>query len=145
MPAFPLSRRLALRLGLAARSLPGVSVRQLVGLLLAKTLRRAGEIGVRRALGATPEQLKWYRRKVQDKGQANIDQEYALDPETCFLVLGRPFFDRGVTAALMAAACDPVTVEQVRREGAVGVAELVRSSCTANGRKHDTHPLWGQA
>ena len=73
-----------------------------------------------RALGATPEQIKWYRRKVQDKGQANIDQEYALDPETCFLVSGRPFFDRGVTAALMAAACDPVTVEQVRRDGAVG-------------------------
>lgn len=71
-------------------------------------------------LGATPEQIKWYRGKVADKGQSNIDQEYALDPETCFLVSGRPFFDRDRTAALFAAACDAVTVEQVRRDGAVG-------------------------
>jgi len=72
------------------------------------------------ALGATPAQIKWYRRKVQDKGQANIDQEYALDPETCFLVSGRPFFDRAVTASLLAAATDPAQAFPIRREGAVG-------------------------
>jgi len=76
------------------------------------------------ALGGTPAQIKWYRAKVADKGQANIDQEYALDPETCFLVSGRPFFDRAVTAALMAAACDPQQAFPIRREGAVGTLSV---------------------
>jgi hypothetical protein len=53
------------------------------------------------ALGLTAGQLKWYRAKVIDKGQAAVDQEYPSDPETCFLVSGRGFFDALVTNALL--------------------------------------------
>jgi hypothetical protein len=76
------------------------------------------------ALGASPAQLKWYRAKVADKGQSNIDQEYALDDETCFLVSGSPFFDRAATAALFAAARDPLSVEHIHRDGAVGTLSI---------------------
>lgn len=45
--------------------------------------------------GVTPEQLKWYRRQLAGKGgdAAKMRQEYPSDPETCFLVSGRSFFD----------------------------------------------------
>lgn len=56
------------------------------------------------AAGVKPEQLKWYRRKVAEKGQALVDQEYPSDPETCFLVSGRGFFDQGVTSRLLGKA-----------------------------------------
>lgn len=52
----------------------------------------------------SPEQLKWYRQKVAEKGQDLTDQEYPSDSETCFLVAGRCFFDRTVTKALLAIA-----------------------------------------
>lgn len=58
--------------------------------------------------GVRPEQLKWYRRKVGEKGQALTDQEYPSDPETCFLVTGRGFFDQAVTSALIERASDPI-------------------------------------
>jgi hypothetical protein len=51
--------------------------------------------------GITREQLKWYRAKVEDKGQDKTDQEYPSDPETCFLVSGRSFFELGVTNRLI--------------------------------------------
>lgn len=62
------------------------------------------------ALGVKPEQLKWYRRKVAEKGQDLTDQEYPSDPETCFLVSGRSFFDSAQTTALLNAARDPIEV-----------------------------------
>jgi hypothetical protein len=60
--------------------------------------------------GITPEQLKWYRRKVSEKNgnQALVDQEYPSDVETCFLASGRLFFERTVTAALLAKAKPPI-------------------------------------
>ncbi len=61
------------------------------------------------AHGVTPEQLKWYRAKVVDKGgQDKTDQEYPSDPDTCFLVSGRGFFDQAVTTRLIELAIPPV-------------------------------------
>lgn len=76
------------------------------------------------ALGAGPEQLKWYRSKVNDKGQDDTDQEYASDPETCFLVSGRACFDKAVTGRLLANACDPMGIVEIRRSGAVGACKV---------------------
>jgi hypothetical protein len=56
------------------------------------------------AAGCKPEQLKWYRRKVAEKGADKTAQEYPSDPETCFLVSGRGFFDEPTTARLLADA-----------------------------------------
>lgn len=58
--------------------------------------------------GITQEQLKWYRAKVLDKGQDKTDQEYPSDPETCFLVSGRGFFDQRVTTSLISKAKEPI-------------------------------------
>lgn len=68
--------------------------------------------------GISPEQLKWYQAKVADKGQALVDQEYPSDPETCFLVSGRMFFDAAQTTRLLAAARDPV---DTRKSGRVRI------------------------
>src|SRR5262249_50199521 len=62
--------------------------------------------------GISPEQLKWYRRKVSEKGQALTDQEYPTAPETCFLASGRLFFDREVTARLLAETRPPIDVRE---------------------------------
>jgi hypothetical protein len=58
--------------------------------------------------GVKPEQLKWYRRKIADKGQDQVDQEYPSDPETCFLTSGRAFFDQAVNKALIERAPNPI-------------------------------------
>jgi hypothetical protein len=58
--------------------------------------------------GISAEQLKWYRAKVQDKGQDKVDQEYPSDADTCFLVSGRGFFDQQTTTRLLEKATDPV-------------------------------------
>lgn len=59
-------------------------------------------------LGITPEQLRWYRAKVAEKGQNLVDQEYPTDPETCFLVSGRSFFDQSVTSQLLNQTKEPI-------------------------------------
>ncbi len=61
--------------------------------------------------GVSPEQIKWYRRKVAEKGPTKTTQEYPSDPDTCFLVSGRCFFDQGVTAGLLTKATEPIAVE----------------------------------
>jgi len=63
------------------------------------------------ARGIRPEQLLWYQRKVAEKGQDLADQEYPSDSATCFLVSGRLFFDRTVTARLHAQTVPPLWVE----------------------------------
>jgi len=72
------------------------------------------------ALGVTPDQLKWYRDKVEDKGQSLVDQEYPSDPETCFLVSGRGFFDQLVTSALLAKVKGPI---ESRKQGRIRIYE----------------------
>lgn len=45
----------------------------------------------------TPEQLKWYQQQIANPmkgGQANVDQEYPSDEESCWLFDGRMFFDK---------------------------------------------------
>jgi hypothetical protein len=70
--------------------------------------------------GVTPEQLKWYRNKVADKGQPLVDQEYPSDPETCFLISGREFFDQGVTSRLLTQTKQPI---EVRKSGRIRIYE----------------------
>lgn len=73
------------------------------------------------AKGATPEQLKWYRQKVADKkSQDLVDQEYPLDPDTCFITAGRLFFDRERTKSLLATTTDPIETKSVGRDGSHG-------------------------
>lgn len=72
--------------------------------------------------GVRPEQLKWYRRKLSEKGsQELLDQEYPSDPETCFLVSGRVFFDMAVTNAMASAARAPI---ETGERGALRIWEL---------------------
>jgi len=62
--------------------------------------------------GATPENIKWYRRKVAEKKRQDlVDQEYPSDPETCFIAAGRTFFDRDTTVALRTRTREPIAVE----------------------------------
>lgn len=68
--------------------------------------------------GGTPEQLKWYRKKVADKkSQDLVDQEYPLDEDTCWLIAGRLFFDKDRTKELRAHAREPIETKTVGREG----------------------------
>jgi hypothetical protein len=60
------------------------------------------------AQGVKPEQLKWYRAKVLEKGPDKTDQEYPSDPDTCFLVSGRGFFEQATTKKLIEAATAPI-------------------------------------
>lgn len=71
-------------------------------------------------LGVAPEQLKWYRQKVAEKGQALVDQEYPSDPETCFLVSGRTFFDQEATTKLLSSAKEPL---EARKSGRIRIYE----------------------
>lgn len=62
--------------------------------------------------GCTIEQVKWYRHKVQLKGADQTDQEYPSDPETCFLVSGRTFFDKDITSRLLKGCTrEPISTE----------------------------------
>lgn len=72
------------------------------------------------AKGVPAECLKWYRWKIKDKG-GNADlvaQEYPSDPESCFLVSGRTFFDQGRTKELLAGITDAIETIRVRISGA---------------------------
>src|SRR4051812_6053047 len=60
------------------------------------------------ARGVSPDQLKWYRRKVAEKGAALTAQEYPSDPDSCFLVSGRSFFDQDTTTKLFTAVAEPI-------------------------------------
>ncbi len=71
-------------------------------------------------LGVTAPQIKWYRRKVAEKGKALTAQEYPSDPETCFLVSGREFFEQDITTALLAKASPPL---ETRKNGRIRIFE----------------------
>lgn len=70
--------------------------------------------------GATPEQLKWRRLKIADKGLANFNQEYPEDPESCFLVSGSSYFDSERTTEQIAAAQGATPLE-VRAHGRIRI------------------------
>lgn len=64
------------------------------------------------ALGVTPEQLKWRRAKIVDKGLDDFNQEYPSDPETCFLVSGRGFFDAHAIQQNLKVCREPIETRQ---------------------------------
>jgi hypothetical protein len=71
--------------------------------------------------GVRPEQLKWYQRKLGEKGRQDIvDQEYPSDPDTCFLSSGRMFFDAATTTALLTKAVDAPVTQAIRDSGVTG-------------------------
>jgi hypothetical protein len=67
------------------------------------------------ALGVTPEQLKWRRLKIEDKGRDLFNQEYPEDPDICFLTSGRTFFDQKATAAQLLLAQAPIETRERER------------------------------
>lgn len=71
--------------------------------------------------GLAPEQIKFYRKQVEDLGD-KAEQEFPSDKDTCFLVSGRCFFDVAVLKALILAAVPkrPVEVLEIRAAGAYG-------------------------
>ena len=74
-------------------------------------------------LGVTPEQLKWFRNTVADKGgQAKVDQEFATDPDSCFLLSGRPFFATAALEAMKTASLGrgPRRLDEIRELAAYG-------------------------
>lgn len=90
------------------------------------------------AQGVKPEQLKWYRRKVSEKGQGLTDQEYPSDPETCFLVSGRCFFEQSITTELLQKAVNPIELldrDRVRiwKQPEPGHGYLVASDTSEGG------------
>lgn len=62
--------------------------------------------------GVTPEQLKWYRAKREDAGPDKTAQEFPTDPESCFLISGRPFFDLDAIQKLIHRATNPIRVDK---------------------------------
>lgn len=77
------------------------------------------------AKGATPEQLKWYRQKVADKkSQDLVDQEYPLDPDTCFITSGRLFFNVDRTKALIGLAREPIETRVIGKHGSQGALRI---------------------
>jgi hypothetical protein len=73
--------------------------------------------------GVSPEQLKWRRLKIADKGgESAFDQEYPSDPETCFLVSGSGYFDSTQTTLLIAKATSAEPIE-TRKHGLVRIWE----------------------
>ncbi len=77
--------------------------------------------------GISPEQLKWYRAKLAAKTADLTDQEYPTDSERCFLVSGRGFFDKAITAALMSQTREPIRVELA---GALRIWEMPRAGAS---------------
>jgi hypothetical protein len=64
-----------------------------------------------------PEQVKWYRQKSRGERGHLVKQEYPSDPYSCFLGIGRSFFEMSVvlpmiTTAINAEAPDTYTVSQ---------------------------------
>ncbi|MGE0792472.1 MAG: hypothetical protein AB7S26_42755, partial [Sandaracinaceae bacterium] len=76
--------------------------------------------------GATPEQLKWYRKKVVDKGQDDADQEYPADEDTCWLAAGRLYFDRDRVRENHGKSTPPIETRTVGREGSLGQFRIWR-------------------
>lgn len=74
-------------------------------------------------VGVSPEALKWYRRTVGDRGsQTLVDQEFVSDPDSCFLLSGRPFFsiERLEEMRTKAQKAKAIEVLDYRTDGAAG-------------------------
>lgn len=74
------------------------------------------------ARGVSAECLKWYRWKIAEKG-GNADlvaQEYPSDPDSCFLLSGRCFFDTKLIAEGLIEAVEAPIAQHIRSDGARG-------------------------
>ncbi len=87
-------------------------------------MTRFAELPEHEQLAQVQARLKWYRAQVLTSGQDSTDQEFPLDPDSCFLVSGRGLFDKGITTKLLAGACDPVGKMEIRRPGAQGTLKI---------------------
>ena len=76
--------------------------------------------------GSTQEQLKWWRRKAQGKGLEEMDQEFPHDPDLCFIVSGRQYFDKQKVEGFVVNAEEPIVRLEVRRPGAFGELRVWR-------------------
>jgi hypothetical protein len=68
--------------------------------------------------GVTPEQIKWRRNKIAEKGASHCSQEYPDDSESCFLVSGRGYFDSEALSRLGEFTSDPI---ETREQGRVRI------------------------
>ena len=92
--------------------------------------------------GATPEQVKFYRGKVADKKQELVDQEYPLDPTSCFLLSGTSFFDVAILNQLAKGVIAPLRVDEQGRlrifqHPHPGVSYLIGADTSEGGAKGD--------
>ena len=57
-----------------------------------------------------PERIKWRRNQIREAGgnEDLVDQEYPSDPETCFLISGRCFFDKLKLASQIVECTPPI-------------------------------------
>ena len=71
--------------------------------------------------GVGQEQLKYWQTKVaSERGDEEyVNQEYPSDPDTCFLVAGRGFFDATKIGEMLAGANPPIRVQSIRGTGVV--------------------------
>jgi hypothetical protein len=61
--------------------------------------------------GLTLEHIKWRRLKIGEKGRAEFLQEYAEDPESCWISPGGTFYDVELLKLLMQRAPAPVSTD----------------------------------
>jgi hypothetical protein len=53
-----------------------------------------------------PEQVKWYRRMCEGESGNLTPQEYPSDPDSCFMSIGRSFFDTSRVLGMLATSRD---------------------------------------
>lgn len=63
------------------------------------------------AQGLTLEQIKWRRKTAAEMGRERFLQEYAEDPESCWLTAGGNFYDVGLLKLLLSRAPEPLSTE----------------------------------
>lgn len=74
------------------------------------------------AKGVPVECLLWYRWKIASKGGNHrlVAQEYPSDPNSCFLLTGRGFFDGDRIGKLLDQAQPPIRTQTWRQAGSYG-------------------------
>lgn len=63
------------------------------------------------AKGLTLEQIKWRRQQMAAMGRERFLQEYAEDPESCWLTAGGNFYDVGLLKTLLTKAPTPIRTD----------------------------------
>lgn len=74
--------------------------------------------------GLDLEQIKWRRETMARMGRSRFMQEYAEDPESCWLVAGDLFYDGEVLKYLYDTAPEPIRKDHVSVDGWAGHVEV---------------------